>query len=67
MDDGIDTMLGNDALDEGLIADIADDEVDVVGNCPGKTSREVVENDDLFAGYREVPEPYGCRYIRLRR
>ena len=46
MDNFGDPMLGEEACDQGLVAGIADDEGDALGDGPGKTGGEVVEHHD---------------------
>src|SRR5215472_7821032 len=54
MDDRVDAALGDDRGDERLIASIADDERRAFGDRPIETGREIVENDDLFAGIDQL-------------
>ena len=49
MDDGVDLVLAQDALDERAVADIAFDERHVGGHGPAEAGRQVVDHDRLFA------------------
>ncbi len=54
MDDGVDAVLAHDRAHEILIADVADDERRLGRHRPPEARRQVVEDDDLFAGLEEL-------------
>ena len=54
MDDGLDATPLDDAPDQGLIADIAFDELGLFGHRPGKAGGEIVENDGPLAGIQQL-------------
>ena len=53
MDDALDAMLGDDALDEVLVAGVADEQRHPFGQEVGKSGGQVVDHDDAFAGFRQ--------------
>ena len=56
MDDGVDLVLGDDAADERLVADVAGDELRLRRDRPAEAGREIVEDDDLLAGIDQLPD-----------
>ena len=53
MDDALDAMLGDHALDQVLVAGIADEQRHTFGEEIGKAGGQVVDHDDAFAGFRQ--------------
>ena len=53
MDDALDVVLLDHALDEILVAGIADEQRHALGQEGGKSGGEIVDHDDAFAGFRQ--------------
>ena len=53
MNDAFDAVLGDHALDEILVAGIADEQRHAFGQEGGKSGGQVVDHDDAFAGFRQ--------------
>ena len=53
MDDALDIVLRDHALDEVLVAGIADEQGHALGQEGGETGGEIVDHDDAFAGFRQ--------------
>ena len=53
MDDALDPVLRDHALDEVLVAGIADEQRHAFGQEIGKARGEVVDHDDAFAGIHQ--------------
>ncbi len=67
MDDGVDVMLAHKPRDQGLVAGLADDERNALGNGPAMPGRQIVEHYDRLAGIAPARAPSGCRYSRRPR
>ena len=50
MDDAVDAMRGDDIGDQALVGGIADEQRDTFRDEGRKTGREIVNDDDAFAG-----------------
>ena len=53
MDDAVDAVRGDHALDQVLVGGIADEQRHAFGQEGGKTGRQVVDHDDAFAGVHQ--------------
>ena len=53
MDDAFDLVLADHALDEILVAGIANEQRHALGQEGGKAGGEIVDHDDAFAGFRQ--------------
>src|SRR5437016_6165798 len=53
MDDAFDPVPRDHALDEALVPDVPDEERHVLRQERGKSSGEVVDHDDAFAGFHQ--------------
>jgi hypothetical protein len=53
MDDAFDPMLGDHALDEVLVAGIADEQRHAFGHELGKSGGQIVDHDNILAGFRQ--------------
>ncbi len=66
MDDALDVMLGDHALEQVLVAGIADEQRHAFGQISGKAGGEIVDHDHVLAGFRSA-RPCDFRYSRRRR
>ena len=53
MDDALDIVLGDHALDQVLVAGIADEQRHAFRQVGGETGGEIVDHDDVLAGFRQ--------------
>ena len=53
MNDALDAMRGDHALDEVLVAGVADEQRHAFGHEGGKSGRQIIDHDDAFAGFRQ--------------
>ncbi len=53
MNDALDAVLGDHALDQILVAGVADEQRHALGQEGGKSGRQIVDHDDAFAGFRQ--------------
>ena len=53
MNDALDAVLGDHALDEVFVAGVADEQRHAFGQEGGKSGGQVVDHDDAFAGFRQ--------------
>ena len=53
MNDALDAVLRDHALDEVFVAGIADEQRHALGQEGGKSGGEIVDHDDAFAGFRQ--------------
>src|SRR5690606_14375473 len=55
VDDGVDIMCADRVLHEGLVADVADDELCGIRHRPVETGAEAVDDHHLFAAVEQLP------------
>ena len=53
MNDALDAVLGDHALDEVFVAGVADEQRHAFGQEGGKSGGKVVDHDDAFAGFHQ--------------
>ena len=53
MNDALDAVRGDHALDEVLVAGVADEQRHAFGHEGGKSGREIIDHDDVFAGFHQ--------------
>ena len=53
MNDALDAVLGDHALDEVFVAGIADEQRHAFGQEGGKSGGQIVDHDDAFAGFHQ--------------